>query len=77
MYAGVAELADARDSNSRGEILVGSIPTSGINYNIFHNDVPERVSFAYRNRWGHSLSVNGAAFHFEKWYLLVEIVVIK
>ena len=31
MYAAVAELADARDSKSRGAIRAGSSPASGIN----------------------------------------------
>ena len=61
--AGVAELADARDSNSRGEILVGSIPTSGTHYNIFHDVVLGRVLFRP------PISVGppqyGAAFNFE------------
>ncbi len=49
-FAGVAEQADARDSKSRGEILVGSIPTSGIDYNTIHYDVLGRCNFAHRVR---------------------------
>ena len=41
MHAGVAKLADARDSKSRGAIRAGSSPATGTSLDV-HNDIQKR-----------------------------------
>ena len=79
-YAGVAELADAHDSNScelrscgfdshlRHFVIFSGYCRRREHYNIFHNDVLGRVTISPTDTGGATFSLGGAAFHFENCF---------